>query len=101
MLNSGDLPSGRIKAGITRATKVGLPGGAAPKMSLPAAPNIGMAKIPHDGDMADAPKLKPYTGAKKFLGSMKFGGKIKKTGLYLMHRDEEVHSPHNRRRLSR
>lgn len=89
---AGDSPAGRLKASITRSVNQGVKVPKAPK-----APKVKTAKVAHDGDM-DAPKLKPYTGRMKFLGSMKFGGKIKKTGLYLMHKDEHVKSPYNRRR---
>ena len=87
-MNTGNSPASRLKASITRSVHRGM---AQPKSK----PKV--ARVPHEGD-EDRPRLKAYRGIKKFMGSFKFGGPVKRTGIYLLHAGEHVKSPFNRRR---
>lgn len=94
--NRGDLPAARLKAKATRAIRKGLP----PKKSLQ--PNAetstgDMMKTPAAPSPLpnNAPMMKKVQKSRtfRFRGSMKYGGPIKHTGLYLMHAGEHVRSP--------
>ena len=105
MSNAGNSKLGRMKASITRKARGGLrlpritptktpsaTGGAA-DMTAPTA--LPVASAPTSTTFPTAgPSTRTYTTRKyRMLGSMKYGGKIQRTGLYLMHRNEVVHSP--------
>ena len=107
-MNQGDMPLGRLKANITRSVSGGLkpPQFQKSPMLKPARAKIATAKIEHVGDdtasptpeISDKPKLRPAPKGLKFRGSFKYGGPVKHTGVYLLHKGEHVKSPFNRRR---
>lgn len=98
--NAGDQVAGRFKAKVTRqlrrAAPVVKPLAETPDTTLakPAAPSTPTA--PAMPSMA--PKMKKVQKSRTYrmLGSMKYGGRIHKTGLYLMHAGEHVRSPYKR-----
>lgn len=77
MLNTGNLPESRLKAGITRRTGTKIK-------------EVTAARDPAVKSLNKSPRLRIYKGTKKFLGSFKSGGHIQRTGLYLCHRGEFV-----------
>lgn len=96
-MNAGDSKAGRLKASITRRTRAGINPTKANAAVTPT-PNITTKisePVTSPPNIA-VPKTKPYKGAKKFLGSFKYGGHVQRTGLYLLHKNEHVKSPFKR-----
>lgn len=92
-------PQSTLKANLTRRARAGvkMPSanptvGAGPKIAVPHDPTDS----PQSNPLASGLKAKIYKGKMRFIGSMKFGGRIHKTGLYLMHSGEHVRSPYKR-----
>ena len=96
-MNRGDNTTGRFKAKVTRQLHK-----SAPQVKpLAETPDTTLAKpaAPIAPAMPSmAPKMKKVQKSRTYrmLGSMKYGGRIHKTGLYLMHAGEHVRSPYKR-----
>lgn len=91
--NAGDQVAGRFKAKVTRQLHKSVP----QVKPLAETPDTTLAK-PAAPTAPMAPKMKKVQKSRTYrmLGSMRYGGRIHKTGLYLMHAGEHVRSPYKR-----
>ncbi len=102
MANAGDSMGGRFKASVTRSLRKGLaPRGGKPKVVAPRAEVDSATTIAAPAAPSPKPPSSMYKKAQKsrtfrFVGSMRYGGPIHKTGLYLMHKGEHVKSPYKK-----
>lgn len=88
--NAGDSTAGRFKAKVTRQLRRSAP----VVKPLAETPDTTLAKpaMPAGTPMRKVAKSRTF----RFIKSMKYGGKVERTGLHLLHKGEYVRSPYKR-----